>query len=247
MIDEAKLIAWLDGELPADEAEVVARAVAEDTQLADLAERHRALAHRLHGGFMALMTEPGVPTMSVARAEARADEPIDFAETLRRKRAREAASRPARMARRPAWAGLAAALIAGLAVGRLLSPPETGPFAIGPKGGLAARGELARALESQLASNRASRQAATVNVALTFRARDGRICRSWTMRGEAGVACRQGDGWAVIATAATQDQGGLYRQAAGAPPGLMATVQDMIAGEPFDAAQEARAKAGGWR
>ena len=53
--DEDRLIAWLDGELPSEEAEDLADRVAHDAALAALAERYRSMDRRLHDGFSPLL------------------------------------------------------------------------------------------------------------------------------------------------------------------------------------------------
>ena len=60
--------------------------------------------------------------------------------------------------------------------------------------------------------------------------------------GLAGLACREGDVWAVRATA---DAPGTAGSASPAP--ILAAVEGMIAGEPLDATQAAAARARGWR
>ena len=61
-----------------------------------------------------------------------------------------------------------------------------------------ARGQLASALDSQLAS--APVEGALVKVGLSFRTQDKRYCRTFTVtkgEGPVGLACRDGDGWTV--------------------------------------------------
>ncbi len=48
-------------------------------------------------------------------------------------------------------------------------------------------------------------------------------------------------------TPMTTATSGHYRMAVGSDPALAATIDSMIAGEPFDAAQEKAAKDAGWR
>ena len=65
---------------------------------------------------------------------------------------------------------------------------------------LVARGELARALENQLASEQRGDE--PVLIGLTFKARDGDYCRSFVLRAAqtAGLACRAGAEWQIPAT-----------------------------------------------
>ena len=80
---------------------------------------------------------------------------------------------------------------------------------------------------------------------LSFKAQDGRYCRSWARAEQKGVACRTGNDWRIAATvSATSERN--YRMAGG-DSALMASVDAMIAGEPLDGDQERAAKVRGWR
>lgn len=235
-LDDGRLLAWLDGELPPGEAARVAAAVAADPELAALAEAHRALAARLRGGLDAVLAEP-VP----ARLMAAVAQPMASVTDLAAVRAARAASPPPPRRWWPQVTALAASLALGLFVGRT-SLQAPGLMVSGP-GGMQASGVLAVALNDQLAG---APVAGPVRVAISFRDRQGRLCRSWQAQAQEGIACRAGDGWAVTAALArTAEPGGDYRMAAGSP--VAGLVDSMIAGEPLDAAQERAAQARGWR
>jgi anti-sigma factor RsiW len=229
-IDEADILAWLDGELAPAEAARVASAVAADPALTRLAEAHRGVAERLRKGFAPLLAEP----MGASNV-------VEFA----RREAPQPAPQPApRRFVMPAWTALAATLVIGLITGSMVGRGAlvTSP---GDRPDIIAHSGLANALDTQLASGP---QDGAIRIALTFRARDGKLCRTWAAAAQAGIACRAGDDWAIKALAPTAaSESGGYRTAAGAGPQLMATVDAMIDGAPLDAAQEASARAASWR
>lgn len=235
-IDDAMLMAFADGELDEIGRARVERALAEDPALKErLAVQHRLRA-RLAARY-APVAEEEVP------------------ERLRRMLETNVVALPAAPARRarPIWqsfAALAATLVLGLAVGRtLLAPgaPAAGPIAV--EGGImVARGELAEALDTRLASAQAP--GAATRIGVSFAAGDGRLCRTFDGAAAAGVACRGEDGWQVMMTAAGAGAGparGDYRQAGSENLLVQQAAQDMMAGEPFDAAAERRARDSGWR
>jgi hypothetical protein len=114
-------------------------------------------------------------------------------------------------------------------------------------GAMVARGALAEALDDQLASNQ-SRDGAVL-IGLTFHARDGSYCRSFSLRdgGTSGLACRAGGDWRIPVTATADAAGGDFRQAAGSiPPAVMQAIEARIAGEALAAEGEAQARDAGW-
>jgi len=105
------------------------------------------------------------------------------------------------------------------------------------KAGLVASGELAQALNTQLASARDA--SAPIRILGTFKRQGGDTCRVFVGATASGIACHDSDGWqmqqVVPGTTATQTA---YRQAGSEQAGLMAQAQAMMAGDPFDPAQE---------
>ena len=240
MVEEGKFFAWLDGELSPEEAAQVAAAVAASPELSRKAEEHRAMAASLRGAFGAVAAAP-VPERVAAAVRPAPDNVMDMA------RARE--DREVR--RTPLWtqmATLAATLAVGIFAGNVmtsgLSSGPTGPIA-SENGRLVASADLEAALYSQLASAPAD---SGPRVKLTFRDRAGAICRTFEDRSASGLACREGGDWRIRSIFQGADgQATDYRMAAGADPRLMEIVDDSIAGEPFDAAQEKAAMERGWR
>jgi hypothetical protein len=231
MIDEAKLFAWLDGELGPDEAAEVETRVAADARLSALAAQHRQMQTRLSAAF------DSVANLPVPHALRRAVTGEGEVVRLRNTRGRGAWGVPQ-------WAAMAATLAVGIFAGNLMTPRATGPVAA-DGGKLYAAAALDHALDTQLASAPAG---GAVRVGLTFRDRAGTICRSFTEQSDSGVACLDGNRWQVRGLfASTKPQQSDYRMAAGPDPRLMALVDSMIAGEPLDAAQERAARDRGWK
>lgn len=228
-IDEAMLIAWVDGELDEVTRRRVERAVADDPALADRLEMHRRLRDRLSGHYAPVEAEP-VPAAMRALLEERAKVvPL------------------ARLAT-PRWRGwgiggaIAASLVLGLGIGHLSVGPS-GPIAV--KGGaMVAQGELASALDTQLAS---AQQDAAIRIGLSFQRKGGGWCRSFEGVAVSGVACREGAGWQVQQLVPGAGQGTAYRQASSGDARVTATVDALMAGAPADAEQEKAAQARGWR
>lgn len=240
-VDDAAILAWLDGELPAADAAHVAAAVAADPELQALADAHRALAARLRGAFESVHAQPVPDRLLAVMQPAPAASVTDLA-AFRAGRGAATAAPPRRWL--PQFAALAASLAIGLFVGRgMVDQPVPGQFVAGAAG-LQAAGVLEVALNDQLAA--AGTASGPVRVALSFRDRQGRICRSWQTEAQEGIACHAGDSWLVTAALArAAPVGGDYRMATGSP--VAALMDGMIAGEPLDAAQEQAAKARGWR
>jgi hypothetical protein len=115
-------------------------------------------------------------------------------------------------------------------------------------GAMVARGALATALDSQLASNQAAD--AAVKIGLTFKARDGSYCRSFALKdgGTTGLACRSGGQWLIPVTASADAAGGDIRQAANSiPPAVMQAIEARIAGDALAAPDETKARDAGWK
>jgi len=231
MIDDDLLMAFADGELDEVTRARVERAVAADPALAARLAQQRKLRATL-AAFYGPAAEEAVPERFRAMLETNV---VDFRVAKAR--------RP-----RPLWqnlAALAATLVLGLALGRTLLAPAQGPIG-NENGTMIARGPLAAALDNQLASAQAP-DAAT-RIGTSFAAADGRLCRSFDSEAVAGVACRGAQGWQLMMTS-TGSGGphGDYRQAGSANPLVAQAAQELMAGEPFDAAAERQARDSGWR
>ncbi|HET9161481.1 MAG TPA: hypothetical protein VFN88_12790 [Caulobacteraceae bacterium] len=226
-VTDEMLIAYADGE--ADEA---TRAAVENAIAADPAQRerlaaHRALRARFSSAFAGALADP-VPQRLIDAVQA----------------ASQVVEPPMRRPT-PMWvpvAGMAACLALGLALGGQFAPKGS----VGPD--LTAQGQLAKALDSQLAS--ADQAGRPVRIGVSFKAEDGRYCRTFQTTGQAGLAglaCRDPNAWRIEVASAQAAATGDFRTAAGAPPAVMQTVDQMMSGEPLDAAAEKAAKVKGWR
>ena len=84
---------------------------------------------------------------------------------------------------------------------------------------------------------------------MCIRDRDGTLCRSFTVRRSAGLACRGGEQWKlVMLTEAGEGEAGEYRQAGSAmPSAVLEAIDARIAGTTLDAQGEQAAKQRGWK
>jgi len=226
-IDPEMLMAYADGELDPLTAKRVERAIAEDPALAEQVARHRMLAARLRDAF-ATVEETPVPAS---------------VEALLRESAKVVPIVPA--PRRPMSAGwlgaLAASLVAGLFLGQMLPRfgSEAGEIGI-ENGQPVARGALAAALDTQLASTQPA--GSPVRIGVTFRDADGALCRTFEQDAVGGIACAARDGWRLARLYGGVDrQGNAYRQASSSSAAMMADAQAMMAGQPLDAEAEQQA------
>lgn len=233
-IHDEKLMAFADGELSAEERAEIEHAVANDPQLRSQLEARRRMRAELSGAYAGVMDEP-VPERLLAAAHGPAPGQAKIVDLGARR-----AARPQWSARE--WGAIAASLVGGLLIGFGALRDNPALIAV-TTDGLSARGALARALDTQLASDGAG----AVRIGLSFRANDGAYCRTFELNAQdtAGVACRNDDGWNVAMTAAQSPQGEV--RMAGASQVVLAAVDEMIDGEALDAQAEARARDAGWR
>lgn len=243
MTDDPEFYAWLDGELNEAAAAAMAVKVADDPELAALAEQHRALGDTLRGAFDPIAAAPVPADLAAATAVAAAAgakaEVIDFAAARDKRRARFGGG----------WGRQAAAMAASLVVGLLAGRMLVIEHAAVPVELIGGQLVAASALKESLSLGLASVPAASgPRVVLTFRDHGGAICRSFIDGAASGLACREGEQWRLRGLfQAPEGQQGAYRMAAGPDPALAALIDAQMVGEPLDAAGEAAAKAKGWR
>lgn len=226
--DEEMLMAYADGELDPIAAKRVERAIAADPALAETVAAHRALRRRLDTAFAPILDAP-VPDHLAAIFETSV---VPFAP--------RAGATPGS---RPWLSGLAvaASLILGVALGTQWQGVG-GPVSTN-RGTLVASGTLATSLDTQLALAEGD-----TRILASFRTQDGGYCRVFASPALDGIACRAGGSWQLRQTrtpSPAQNSG--YRQASSGNAALLAAAQDMMVGDPLDAAAEARARASGWR
>lgn len=226
--DPATVAAFIDGELDDVTARRIAREAESDAALATEIARHRALKAQLAAHFAPIVAEAVPERLRALIVDPKVD--ASLAERRAAKRARFAPTH---------WGAIAAALVLGLTIG--LKPWTTTADVASANGTLIASGALAAALDNQLASNQPA--SADMRIGLSFRDRQGRICRSFAGRDLSGIGCRTDDRWTLDRTMGGQ-AGGDYRQASSGM--LAADAAAMMAGEPFDAAAERAARDRGW-
>jgi hypothetical protein len=228
--------AFIDGELPPDEVRRVEAALRDRPDLSAYVEQQHALRMELTNALAPALDAPIPDRFMTALAET----PVSW-----RWRISYALSQGPRNL---IWAGLpaAAALACGLLIGVAIERNGNIDMITGAHGGLVAQGALANALSDKLASEAGPGP----SVGVSFRAKDGRYCRTFETTNAAGVACRDTKNWAVAAlTAAPAEANGqaAYRPAASAMPDLIRkAVSGMIDGAPFDANAEREARNKNW-
>lgn len=234
------LMAYADGELDLVTRAEIESAMAADPQVARAVERHRALAARLRAGYDGVLAEPVPEELAALVARPSAAPVADLAAM----RAQRVGARG--LGRLPQWAALAASVVVGVLVGVLLTRSPRPPYEAAG-GALVAHGALDLALSDQLAATSGE---SGVAIGITFKNREGRFCRTFTMQRDApvsGLACRGAQHWAIEVLAAAPALQGELRPAAAMPIAVLHAVDAAIVGEPLDAGAEVRARDAGWR
>jgi hypothetical protein len=229
--DRATIAAYVDGELDLVSAKRLEKAMAEDAPLAKAVEAERRLRARLSVHFDPVAAEP-VPDR-LARLLSSSVSNLD------KQRLKNAARwyRPSVMQ----WGAMAASLVVGLMIGGTALNRDTG-YVHDDGGVLVASGELAVALQTQLASTQGTDP--KVRIGTSFAAKDGGYCRTFESASLDGIACRAGKDWQLKQTLSS-DGASEYRQASA---GVLAeAAAAMMAGEPMDAAAEKAAADKSWR
>jgi len=245
--DDETLMAYADGELDASRRAEIDAAIAGDPALARRIEQHRALRRDVSSAFSTVLDQPVPERLENAARGGK----MPVATPSRGK----VLQFPTRTARAPSppwrareWTAMAASLVVGVLLSwRFFESADSGVVVAG-KDALVARGALARALDSQLASEQ--RGAEPVLIGLTFKARDGDYCRSFVMRATrtAGLACRVGSGWQVTATdSSVLPQGELQPASSALTPALLRVIEARADGAALDAEAEQSARLSGWK
>ncbi len=235
--DDETLMAYADGELDEVLTAEITGAIERDPALARRVEQHRALRAKVAGAFAAVLDQPLPERLSAAANGPARAEVLQFP-------ARSAPAQSLRWGVRE-WGAMAATLVLGVLLSWNFAPSGS-TLISAHDGALVARGALANALDSQLASTQ--RAADAVQIGLTFKSREGGYCRSFLVRkaGTAGLACREDGEWRIPVTAAAQVPAEGLRQASSLPAVVLSAVDERIAGEALDAAGEENARLGGW-
>ncbi len=239
------LMAYADGELDLVSRAEIESAMATDPGIARIVERHRAMRSRVQAAYGGVLDEPVPVQLSALVVPPVAAPVVDLAA----RRAAEAATVPPALVRRwqlPQWSAMAAAVTLGLFIGVFAMRGPEMPYGQS-ESGLVARGDLAWALNGQLASDAGT---GAVRIGPSFRDRGGSYCRTFRLQQKAslaGLACRAGEGWQVQVLAAATPEEGELRGAASMPMAVLQAVDAAIDGEPLDARAEIAARDAGWQ
>ncbi|HEY0858973.1 MAG TPA: hypothetical protein VGE16_18045 [Albitalea sp.] len=250
IIPDETLFAYVDNELDDKTRADVEAAIAADPALAQRVEQQRSLRKLLGAAYAPVMDE-AVPERLAAAAR-----PPAKARVLELASARESRRAAAAAAAAPAasawtwkhWGGMAACLVVGMVAGRSAWLAGATEDIVSAGGQLVARGQLAQALSTQLASTQPND--ARVKLGLSFVSRTDEYCRSFVMAsGTGGLACRQGDEWQlrVLAQDKPAVDGQLRMASSPVPPAVLKVIEEQIKGSPLDAQSEREALKGGWR
>ena len=266
-ISEETLMAFADGELDEAARAAVQDAMREDPEIEKRVARHRALRNRLQAAFADELTDP-IPQrlLTVVRDSAggKSDNVVD----LRQARAASARAAEGRASSHRSgtdyssgansWrplGSIAAGLLLGLGIGYGVWRQAGAPIVRGAAGALVANGELAGALSNQLTAEQS--QGSAVRIGVSYVAKSGDYCRSFTFAGApvtataaaSGIACKDHQQWRIQAlTQGAPAGGGDYRTAAtGVSPLILRVIEEQIQGEPLDAAGESLARGRGWQ
>jgi hypothetical protein len=244
-ISDETLMRYADGELAPAERAAVEATLATDPGSAARVAALRAQRDQLARAFGGVLREP-VPErlLTATRSTPAASTAVTALDEARARKSERARARWSL----PHWSAMAASLIVGLLLGYLALRPGDPALIAASEGGFVAHGDLARALTERLSGEPAD----AVTVGFTYRARNGEICRAFSLSRAtpvAGIACRSGDAWRIdtLAQGEAAADGG-YRLAGSAlPPLIVRAVEADIDGEPLDAAAEAGMRSRGWR
>lgn len=241
------LMAYADGELDAETRRAIEAEMSADPQIAQEIARHRELQASLHSAFDGALGE-AVPErlLATARTAPAADRP-KIADIASAKAARRNAT--SRRWSWPEWGAMAASLLIGVIVARAPWGTSSGNSIVAQNGRVIAGGVLAAALTRQPGGV----QDSPVQIGVTFLAKSGEYCRTFTVRegaSLAGFACREAQDWRVQALAQSASGGSAteYRMAGTTvPPIIVQAVEDAMQGDALDAAAEAAARQRGWK
>lgn len=239
---EEQVHAFVDGELDAAESARLAALMHEDPALADCVARQRALRAELAAAFAPVLEE-AVPARLLQAMDANRSAATPIGAARRRPRGIVAA--------RPLWWGAAAASVLIAAIIGWSLPRSAGGMLVSGEEGLLAGGALAEALSERVSAD--SSPADEVLIALSFKASDGRYCRTFSLdSGLDGLACRGERGWQVEAIGRQPANSARpaedYRQASSAfSPAVLAAISGSQQGESLSPEEEREARDRRWR
>lgn len=244
-VSKEKLMAFIDGEVSADQSRRLKAEIAKDAALAAYVERQKALKTHLDHTFSHVITAPARPHLERMIMEARL--PL-------RPRSRAVLGWIERLfsAKSLGWTLIpAGALAAGIAIGLFVANAGGATVIADRNRTIVATNALARALSTQLASEQ--NPVAPIRIGVSFLSKVGNYCRSFTSEtgatALAGIACSSAEEWRIVALENVQaTNAGTFQPAAAAmPDGLRGALTGMISGVPLDAKAEREARDRLWR
>ena len=242
------LAAYVDGELDSAVRADIEEAVRSDPAVEQRIARYRALRNQLQAAYAAELEEP-VPDRLMAalrEPETRGSPAVADLEAARAAKARKAAPRNAAAAR---WRfSLAASVLIAVGAGVLTWRHTHTVTMENVHGTWVAQGSLAAGLSDQLSGDGAS--GSPVRVGFSFVAKSGNYCRTFSLSTDAGLACRRGNRWEILALTkqdSAEPADAQFRNAGSALSAkVLAAVEQQIAGEPLDRAGELAARGKHW-
>src|SRR3546814_20581609 len=84
-------------------------------------------------------------------------------------------------------------------------------------------------------------------IGLSFRSKEGSICRTFAGQAMSGIACEADGRWRMEQILSGGRKATDHRKASAADPRLAAAVEDLLAGVPFDAEADWAARDADWR
>ncbi|MEW4467261.1 anti-sigma factor [Parasphingorhabdus sp. JC815] len=240
--DSATIMAYVDGECDAVTAKRIEKAMTNDADLAERVAKERALRDKLSAHYEPVAAQE-IPDRLTSLLTGSASGNVDrsFASRKADQSVRQDASKQKSRFGFAQWGAIAATLMIGVAVGQFGLGSDSGPFRQ-TGDALIASGALENALDTQLASVQSDE--ADYRIGLTFRAKSGNVCRSFTGAAVAGIACYDQQQWRLQAAAPTGTTSS-YRQASSGE--INQKVADMMTGQPVNAENERKLREAGWK
>jgi hypothetical protein len=250
-IPDELLAAYVSGELQGAERARIEQAIQYDARLAQRVAQQRARRARAPSALDEARQESVRLVQPIRSAAATGSaQVIDLARVRAERKRRSERARGVLSRRLALVAGIAGGLLIGVVIDRLA--PD-GALTQYRDGALFAHGALADALNEQLTLSPVAGN--TVHVGMSFRAKRGNYCRTFSVRDThalAGLACREKDQWRVWTLVASEARSGrtvgsVGTSAAGLPAAVVQAVDERISGSPLDAQSELSARRSGWR
>lgn len=243
--DDTLLSAYLDGELPDEEANRVTERLAREPALMHRLEAMQSADAATRQAFATIDDRP-MPAAVLAMLGADASKPAGRVVPFPQRIARNFVQLPVALA-------ASVALVAGFLVSNVLRQTPVESLGIGPAGVVAANSELHELLETGISAEpRQFADGAAGELVLTFEDETGDYCRQLVVStGMQGVACRRGDSWRMEAMSfgVPESAGGPYGQASGTTPAAVNAAIDGLIGsrDPLGADEEKALISNTWR